>query len=187
LDLGLIVTNVYWALQYVPTKPFEPFVKDLVEVRIRSVNSNTSVGDRAKFTLNSCVGRFGLNLSKHRVTKFVRKENLSRHVRTPLLEKERSLVSEYETNLHEVVKKKRTDVDKIPGSSLSCSSDIFQYLKTNMLETYELILVHVSLFVYQMSKLWFFKFIKILHEFMIPDSFTLGYLGKSNQKVKSKN
>jgi len=42
---------------------------------------------------------------------------------------------------------------------------------------FELLLVHVSLFVYQLSKLWFFKFVKTLHEFMVPDSFTLGYLG----------
>jgi len=62
LQLGMVVTNVYWAIQYVPTKPFEKFVKELVEVRIQSViTENPSLGDRAKFTLNSCVGRFGLS------------------------------------------------------------------------------------------------------------------------------
>jgi len=62
MQLGMVVTEVYWAIQYVPTKPFEKFVKELVEVRIRSVTTdNPSLGDRAKFTLNSCVGRFGLS------------------------------------------------------------------------------------------------------------------------------
>jgi len=32
------------------------------------------------------------------------------------------------------------------------------------------------LFVYQQSKLWFFKFILTLFEFLEPDSFTLAYL-----------
>jgi len=115
LEMGMVVTNVYWVLQYVPTQPFEHFVKELVEVRINSVNVNAALGDRAKFTLNSSVGRFGMNLSKHRNTKFVRKENLARHIRTPLLEKERTLVSEYPVDIHEVVKKKRRVVDTVPG------------------------------------------------------------------------
>ena len=59
LKIGLVVTEIHWAIQYIPTKPFEKFVQELVEVRIASVNTNASLGDRAKFTLNSCVGRFG--------------------------------------------------------------------------------------------------------------------------------
>ena len=35
-----------------------------------------------------------------------------------------------------------------------------------------------SLFVYQNSKLWFFKFIRMLHFFLIEGSYRLCYLGK---------
>jgi len=56
-----------------------------------------------------------MNLSKHRNTKFVRKENLQRNIRTPLLDNEHEMVTEYKVGIHEVVKKKRRDVDKIPG------------------------------------------------------------------------
>lgn len=107
---------------------------------------------RAKFTLNSCVGRFGMNLSKHRNTSFAKTENLNRHIRTPLLETHRELITEYPTNIHEVTKKKRADTDKVP--------------------------VHVSLFVYQLSKLWFYKFVVTLHEYLTPDSYKLCYMGK---------
>ena len=124
LSIGMKVTNVHWALQYVPTKPFEQFVNELVNIRVNSFNINNALGDRAKFTLNSSVGRFGMNISKHRTTKFVRKENLARHVRTPLLEKERVLVSEYPVQIHEVVKKKRRDVDKVPGLSLNLKGQL---------------------------------------------------------------
>jgi len=57
-----------------------------------------------------------MNLSKHRNTKFVRKENLQRNIRTPLLDNEHEMVTEYKVGIHEVVKKKRRDVDKIPGN-----------------------------------------------------------------------
>ena len=95
-----------------------------------------------------------MNIRRHRRTKFVLKENLNRHIRTPLLEKERLLLSEYDIPIHEVIKKKRTDVDKIP--------------------------VHVSLFVYQLSKLHFFRFVIILFEFLVPDTFKLCYMAWYN-------
>ena len=59
LSLGMKVSNLDWAMQYIPTKPFQPFVKEMVDVRIRSFGTNAPLGDRAKFTLNSAVGRFG--------------------------------------------------------------------------------------------------------------------------------
>ena len=59
MGIGMRVNKVHWAMEYVPTKPFQKFVKEMVDIRIRSVGNNPSLGDRAKFTLNSCVGRFG--------------------------------------------------------------------------------------------------------------------------------
>ena len=108
---------------------------------------------RAKFTLNSCVGRFGLNLSKHRETKFVKTENLCRHINTSLLDRTRELNGEYDTGIHEVTKKKKHDTDDIA--------------------------VHISLYVYQLSKLHFFKFIMVLNEYLREESYKLCYMGKT--------
>ena len=151
LSIGLQVSNLQWALQYNRSEPFKDFVQEMVNVRINSYGTNKPLGDRAKFTLNSCVGRFGMNLIKHRNTSYALEANLYRHIRTPLVEKERRLVSEYDIPIHEVTKRRRSDVDKVP--------------------------VHISLFVYQLSKLLFFRFVLILHEYLQPDSYTLCYLG----------
>ena len=60
LKLGMIVSNIRWAVQYYPSKPFEDFVDGMVKIRIEALKTdNAPLGDRAKFCLNSCVGRFG--------------------------------------------------------------------------------------------------------------------------------
>ena len=60
LGLGIQVSNIRWAIQYYPSKPFADFVQGMVDVRINALKSNNKpLGERAKFCLNSCVGRFG--------------------------------------------------------------------------------------------------------------------------------
>ena len=60
LELGMKVTNIRWAVEYKPTKPFERFVDGMVQTRIKAnEEGNKPLGERAKFCLNSCVGRFG--------------------------------------------------------------------------------------------------------------------------------
>ena len=56
-----------------------------------------------------------MNLSRRRKISYALSENLRRHIRTPLLERERTLLSEFDTNIHEVSRKHRDEVDKIPG------------------------------------------------------------------------
>jgi hypothetical protein len=92
-----------------------------------------------------------MNLEKHRKTAFVLPHNLYRHINTPLLEQNRMLQTEFPTNVHEIIKKKKIIEDTIP--------------------------IQISLFVYQMSKLWLYKFIFTLHEFLIPKSFKIAYIG----------
>ena len=58
-----------------------------------------------------------MNLLKRRKTTFSTTENLRRHVRTPLLDRERNLITEYPTKIHEISKKRRQEEDKIPGNS----------------------------------------------------------------------
>ena len=60
LSLGMKISNLRWAAEYYPSKPFHKFVKELVLCRIEAAkNSQKALGERAKFCLNSCVGRFG--------------------------------------------------------------------------------------------------------------------------------
>ena len=55
-----------------------------------------------------------MNLSKHRATRFVKKKNYLRAIRSPLVESNRSISSEYSIPIFEVVKKKRKIKDSIP-------------------------------------------------------------------------
>ena len=58
--LGMTISNIRWAVEYKPTTPFTDFVEGMVQVRIDAEKTkNKPLGERAKFCLNSCVGRFG--------------------------------------------------------------------------------------------------------------------------------
>ena len=60
MRIGMKMSNLRWAIQYVPTTPFHKFVTGLVKDRIDATSkANVPRADRAKFCLNSCVGRFG--------------------------------------------------------------------------------------------------------------------------------
>ena len=149
LQLGLKIKHIHYAVQYAPTKPFQKFVDELVEIRIKSVGTNPALGDRAKFTLNSACGRFGLNLERQRNTKFALETNLKSNVRTPLVERYHAVNAEYETGVFEIIKKKAKITDSVA--------------------------VHCSLFVYQLSKLHFLNFVLVLHEYLREGSYRLVY------------
>ena len=58
LSLGMEVTFVHWAMQFLPEqKPFRKFIDEMVKIRINAVGNNKPLGDRAKFTMNSCIGK----------------------------------------------------------------------------------------------------------------------------------
>ena len=59
MELGMKAHSLSWAIQYIEGSPFSKFVEEMVEIRIGAYGNNGPLGDRAKFTLNSCVGRFG--------------------------------------------------------------------------------------------------------------------------------
>ena len=59
ISLGMKAFDLKWAIQYIEAQPFSEFVDKMVEVRIGAYGNNGPLGDRAKFTLNGCVGRFG--------------------------------------------------------------------------------------------------------------------------------
>ena len=93
MELGIQVEELYYALQYCEATPFSKFVDELVDIRVKSFGVNAPLGDRAKFSLNSAIGRFGLNIEKHRDTRFVLGKNLYRHTNTPRLDHEHHLQS----------------------------------------------------------------------------------------------
>lgn len=58
MELGMEIKNIQWALQYQKATPFGNFVKAMVDVRVAAKkNKNGPAGDRAKFVLNSSVGK----------------------------------------------------------------------------------------------------------------------------------
>lgn len=58
LSLGLQVTNVHWAMQFLSDqKPFCGFIDKMVQIRINAVGNNKPLGERAKFTMNSSIGK----------------------------------------------------------------------------------------------------------------------------------
>lgn len=138
--------------QIVNPQKFTKFVSKLVKIRVQNVGSNEARGQRAKLVLNSAVGRFGLNLEKYRKTSFAKKENLRRHINTPLLDNHFELQSEYPVDIHLVSKRKRKENDRVP--------------------------VHLSCFIYQRSKLWFFKFVLVLFDYLKPYHFKLCYMAR---------
>ena len=63
LSYGLVITKVHWAMQFLPDqKPFCKFIDEMVKIRINAVGNNKPLGGRAKFTMNSCIGRVMINL-----------------------------------------------------------------------------------------------------------------------------
>ena len=67
MELGMKVTNIQWALSYQRAQPFKKFVNELVEERIKAAEcqpENKPRGDRAKFVLNSAVGKYIFSRNK---------------------------------------------------------------------------------------------------------------------------
>ena len=122
LSLGMVITKVYYAMEYIPSKPFARFVNDLTQLRIDasylSKEGKKVEGEMkqmmAKMLLNSSYGRMGMNLEKRDRVVFCRSENLPIHTNTILFKRQCQLQGEYEMDLHEVTKIKRRQTDTIP-------------------------------------------------------------------------
>ena len=96
-----------------------------------------------------------MNIEKRRKTRVVGRDFVGRNALKPLLERMTLLKPEYrpdaDRHLYELTMKKRCDTDKIP--------------------------VTISLFVYQLSKLHFFKFVLMIKEHFEEDAFKICYIG----------
>ena len=49
-SIGMKITTIHWAIQYVKGRPFKRFVDDLVKIRIASIGTNAPLGDRTVFS-----------------------------------------------------------------------------------------------------------------------------------------
>ena len=53
LSIGMRITVVHYAVQYVKGRPFKRFVDDLVQIRVSSIGTNAPLGDRVVFKLEN--------------------------------------------------------------------------------------------------------------------------------------
>jgi len=139
IELGMEVTNVYDAMEYIRGKPFKTFVDDLTKLRIDasylSKRGKTIEGDMkqmmAKMLLNSSYGRMGMNLKKRERTVFCRNAKLQLHTNNVLFKRKSQLQGEYPMDLYEVYKIKRRQTDQVP---VQIAMVILQRAKLHMLK-----------------------------------------------------
>ena len=157
LEMGLVVTNIHYALEYLPFCAFKTFVTDLTKMRIdasyRIQNGEQLTGEMmqllAKIILNASYGKLGMNLLKRRTVVFCRESSLHTHVNNILFRRKRQLNTEYPVDLYEITKIKRKQTDSIP---VLCAMTILQKSKLHML-----------------------KFAHFLYEYLEENSFSILY------------
>jgi hypothetical protein len=150
---------VHYGALYSKQKPFKKFVSSVVKKRVEYSGINAPAENRAKFTLNSAIGKFGMNLERQLSAEFIRLEKLWFNMRTPYYRSNSLLDAEGRTDTCLLKKKKRRQNDSLA--------------------------THISLFVYQQSKLHLYEFIQTVLTFFEKDSFKLTYIGKKlNRKEK---
>ncbi len=142
LTLGLKVTNIYYAVEYIPQPVFDQFVEKMTKMRIQATydmqsdDALTRLGGEtkqslAKMMLNSSYGRLAMNLEKREQVVYCRQSELQKHCNNVLFKRHTALKTEFEIDLFEVVKRKRTQVDALP---VTCGLTILQLAKMHMLQ-----------------------------------------------------
>ena len=110
-----MVTNVYYFVEYIPDKVFNPFVKEMVKMRVQAtIDDNSQKQNISKLMMNSSWGRLAMNVSKRKNIRYIRKKEMPKH-KSLFLRNIDGLHSEYEVDLLELTKDKRSIIDSIPG------------------------------------------------------------------------
>ncbi|CAG5081146.1 Oidioi.mRNA.OKI2018_I69.PAR.g9798.t1.cds [Oikopleura dioica] len=147
-----ITFKLKYFVQYTRRKPFHKFIRSMVADRVQAVrDKDASLSNLAKFLQNSCVGNFAVNRSRFTDTKIVAADGLYRALRNPLLKQMETLKSDGHRvdPLHEVSFKKKRIIEDLA--------------------------IHIQIFVYQNSKLLFFKFLDVLRKYMREGSYRFCY------------
>ncbi|CAG5089850.1 Oidioi.mRNA.OKI2018_I69.PAR.g12375.t1.cds [Oikopleura dioica] len=144
--------RVKYFLSYYRGKPFENFVNELVADRVKAAAKGDQAGQNwIKFILNSAVGYFAINRSKFLKTRILSSGDLYTALRNPRLKSLTTLQAE------------KTKCDPLHEA-------IFTKKMVNHSTA-----LQVQLFVYQNSKLLFFKFRDVLNEYMEEGSVQICY------------
>ena len=140
LSCGLKVVKIHYGMEYIPGKPFERFVQTLTKMRIdasRKLEDPEKQGENenkqilAKMILNSSYGKLGLNIEKQDKVMYCRKDNLQINRNNMYYKRHRQLQAEFEIDLYEVIKSKKSATDSIP---VQCALTILQLSKLHMLK-----------------------------------------------------
>lgn len=149
------MTNIHYGAIFSKEKPFKKFVSSVVQKRVEysgRTPPNKPAENRAKFTLNSAIGKFGMNLERQLHAKFIPLGKLWSEMRTPFYRNHEILDAEGRTDVVLMKKEKRRQSD--------------------------LLATHISMHVYQKSKLHLYRFIHTIFHFFREGSFMLTYIGK---------
>jgi len=149
LEVGMVVDKVYYAIEYLPGAPFGEFVRELTDMRIQAThdmnNGNVVQGQTktilAKLLLNSSYGKLGQNLAKRENVIYCRESQLHKHENSILFKRKQPMVAEYDMDLIEVVKIKRSQTDTTP---VVCALTILQMAKLVMLRFVHFLLDHLE-------------------------------------------
>ena len=133
LQMGMKIDKLYSVVEYTSGKPFKKFVDAMVKKRIEATEQGNKLGgNMAKMLMNSSWGRLGksvylfsyalvitlaMNLDLRRTVAYARSADLKNH-KNLLLQHVDALHSEYETDLFELTKFKKSMSDKIPGKKI---------------------------------------------------------------------
>ena len=113
---GLVVTNVYYFVEYIPDKVFKPFVNEMVKMRVQAtIDDNSQRQNLSKLMMNSSWGRLAMNVSKRKNIRYIRSEEMQKH-KSLFVRNVDGLHSEYEVDLLELTKDKKSIIDSIPGT-----------------------------------------------------------------------
>ena len=116
---GLVVTNVYYFVEYIPDNVFQPFVTEMVKMRVQAtIDDNSQKQNISKLMMNSSWGRLAMNVSKRKNIRYIRRKEMKKH-KTLFLRNVDGLHSEYEVDLLELTKDKKSIIDSIPGTRLT--------------------------------------------------------------------
>ena len=106
---------------------------------------------------------------------------LARRSRTPLVDRCMKLETEYDVELYELTKKKEKIEDAtpvhLPRDLLVYQCFLEKFLKTKSHPHKK------SLYVYQFSKLHFYRFVVLLDKYLLKNSFKFCYAGLSEKKI----
>ena len=150
LSCGLKVVKIHYGLEYIPDKPFERFVQTLTKMRIdasRKLEDPEKQGENenkqilAKMILNSSYGKLGLNIEKQDKVMYCRKDNLQINRNNMYYKRHRQLQAEFEIDLYEVIKSKKSATDSIP---VQCALTILQLSKLHMLKFAHFLYEHLQ-------------------------------------------